>query len=170
MGKNGLRLMEGLLIICFALAGIIDAVSVYRLTKAARFIHKSAPGAAIYQGAICGLLLIFGLGCLVKGFRQAKLFSAWYLPVFFNWVGVRKRIAYLIQRKDAVTYMLLILYGFMMEFLGYAVASFVFFTSVLLLHRFGLLRSLATGCGMAGASYLLFVKLANMPFPRGLLW
>jgi hypothetical protein len=138
-----------ILLLVMAVAGLTDGV---RLSKSA-LLFKDPVGPGWYLFFMSCLLFVCALALLVKQLKRRK-------------AGQREIGISLHKGPAGRALMLLFLYGIATTYLGYVIASAIFF--VLVQRIFGersWLRCAAIGVSITGCFYFVFSYLAGMPLP-----
>ncbi len=142
-----------IIMLVMAVVGIFEGI---RLSKSV-LLFADPVGPGWYLFSMSCLLLICALALFVRSFLRRK-------------AGQREVNLSLIKGFAGRAMFLLFLYGVAIIYLGYAVASAIFFVWVQrLFGERSWVRCTMIGAAITGCFYLVFSYLAHLPLPRGLL-
>ena len=122
----------------------------------------SQPEPGFFPFWISAGLAVTSLHLMMQSIREgtADEFLAEYETVF-SFVGFRRVIAVMMGTA---------LFGLLLEVLGFLLTTFIFMVFCwVVVDRQPFLRGLLISAAASGATFLLFVKMLNVHFPRGLL-
>jgi len=151
-------------VLVLVVVGVLSIIEGIRLVLAEKLQMYDVLGPGYYNVGMGAILILMGLAYFVS---QRK-----------KYVAVKKKSADRDPAKDTEyrkmmigMIVVMIVYIFLLDLIGYLFASFIFF---LLINRFAGFRSWLTNLGvtvlMTVSFYLIFVTWMGMIFPRGLLF
>lgn len=147
-------LIEGILVIVMGTSSLVYGIKLERLRGVK--IQFDALGPGNYSLGIGIVLIILGVIYMMfeyrKGLVEEKL--------------VDKRL----RRKMISLIVILAVYCFLMNIIGYLLASIIFFISVFRVVGFrSWLYILGLSVGISVSYYIIFVRLLGMVFPQGIV-
>ncbi len=142
-----------IILLVMAAVGIFEGI---RLSKSV-LLFADPVGPGWYLFFMSCLLLFCAVALSVRGFIRRK-------------AGQHEVELSLSKGSAGRAILLLLLYALAIPYLGYVIASAIFFVGVQrLFGERSWVRCALIGVSIVGCFYLVFSYLANMPLPRGLL-
>lgn len=155
---------EAIILIGLGGIGLADAWRVLNFV-AKTGIYEGGKGSAAYEAGVCGLLLVVGLAWLVSTLLRVQRAA----PSESHRTEGSNDGRSMKARPDIKMLGLMAAYSFLCPYVGYWAASTIFFCAALYVLTPNRRAGFLLGLFLAFGFYLVFGRLASIPFPRGVV-